>query len=51
MTRENGLKFGAPLTEEEIEALRCLIGSHYYKDIGGRSRACVLCGAYEAEEE
>jgi len=52
MTREHGTDYGAPLTDYEIEALRCLIGSHKYKDVGnedGKGR-CVTCGEEESDE-
>lgn len=40
-----------PLSEDEIQALRCLIDRHYYKDVGGKRRVCVNCGKEEPDDE
>lgn len=45
--REPGLKYGAPLTEDEIERLRCLLGNHIHEDSGGEHRVCIVCGERE----
>jgi len=39
----------APLSPDEIQELRCLIGRHFYKDCGDAKPRCVSCGK-EAEE-
>jgi hypothetical protein len=45
--KELYLEYGRPLTMEEIEKLRCLIGHHFFKDCGAPRRRCVLCGEDE----
>ena len=42
-------QYGAPLTRNEIEELRCLIDRHYYKDCGGRTLRCQICGKEEEQ--
>ena len=42
--------YNDPLGPEEIQALRCMIGNHLYKDCGGTKRRCISCGVEEEDD-